>query len=385
MTNQQFYLLLNELDDQLLTAAEAVPDTKPNRRTLLRLISVAACAVLLIGAVVLALPYIQSMIGEPPIQQPGDEDSTPPTENTPPEKVKIDLAPYEALLNGDIQATSIGTATVADGATGGELQIDVQWNWGASFSDDTAPQELEVVFNGQTYHGTYDHSYIVAGTDCIEHVYTFTYMVTQDFVMSDGSISEFTDPYDGKFYIDASTGELIGIDFTKIFDGNVTLKEAEIIAEQAAASFTDLSEYRRLDSDIAGRMYIFRYEKRYQRLPTREDITVIVDRGGNILSVAGGMYGMFPYDQKAADVSPDVAKLTSADARKVVEAKAICAGKGYYDRATVSETPFWGMIDGELQLIYTAQLSSSTDEHMHSHALLYIIVKAAENTDTQTK
>ena len=84
MTNQQFYLLLNELDDELLIAAEVVPNAKPTRRTLLRLISVAACAVVVIAAVLFSAPYVQNMI-DPPIQPPTVEQPapTPPTDEPP--------------------------------------------------------------------------------------------------------------------------------------------------------------------------------------------------------------------------------------------------------------------------------------------------------------
>lgn len=301
------------------------------------------------------------------------------------DKEKIDLAPYQALLNGDIQATAIGTALVADGVSVGTLQTDAQWDWGSQYSDDTAPKELEVVFNGQTYKGTYDHSYVVAGTDYVKHAYSFTYMVTQNFVMSDGSISEFSDPYSGRFFINDSDNALSSISFNKVFDGDITQKEARIIAEQAATKFTDISEYRMVSTSEAGRLYSFRYIKYYQDIPTVECISIIVDKGGHVNSLSGHMYEMFPSDLENTVVADDVAKLISTDARAVVEAKAICAGGGHYDQATLSETPFWGMIDGELKLIYTASLSSSTDEHLHSHEPLYIIVETVENSNTQTE
>lgn len=216
----------------------------------------------------------------------------------------------------------------------------------AGHLDESAPQTMTITFNGQTYTGTYDETYVRRYATYLEHVYRFE--------NARGYASEFT--------VHAETDELMYIRFDSASELKISEEKAEKIAFAVADQYINRDEYILTveKSDLAIR---YHYDKYIGGVKTSEYFIVSVTGEGEILDISKCNLGAFPSEQeklsagnlqKFETLSKDIGKKFAIE-----QAEKICTG--YVADKMIEEKKLVALENGEIGMVYCISMQETLE------------------------
>ncbi|MBR4109368.1 MAG: hypothetical protein IKK41_03520 [Oscillospiraceae bacterium] len=202
----------------------------------------------------------------------------------------------------ELSYTVLDLATVTD-VIGGQRSCEVPgWSYEKQnpHEDASAPAEATVEFNGETYTGSYDGSFIWMPNPFVSHCYKAE--------MEDGTSVDFR--------INSLTGEMTYISFYNMTEQGTLTEEAESrkIADTVAKNYISLKDYKvKVESFYDNTAFAYTYYRAVSGYETTDHIRIFV-KNGVVSNCDVAMAGTF---KKVKKLTIDEERATSAIKAKI--------------------------------------------------------------------